>query len=192
MEPVFMILGQSAATAACMSIDRDIAVQDLDYESLRDRLLADGQVLELEDVYETASKSLPGTVLDDRYARLQGGWSSSSANPRFVDAGYQHNANDPSAIKSAEFKVPLVTGDYEVRLSYPPNQNRATNVPVDIQHADGATRVHVNQRAIPPIDGLFVSLGTFRFVDAASVIVRTEGTDGYVILDAVQFLPVKQ
>jgi hypothetical protein len=46
MEPVFMILGQSAATAAVMAIDAKIAVQDVPYEKLRARLLADGQVLE--------------------------------------------------------------------------------------------------------------------------------------------------
>lgn len=48
MEPVFMILGQSAATAAAMSIDTKVAVQDLPYEKLRARLLADGQVLEFK------------------------------------------------------------------------------------------------------------------------------------------------
>ena len=46
MEPVFMILGQSAATAAVMAIDGKIAVQDVPYDKLRARLLADGQVLE--------------------------------------------------------------------------------------------------------------------------------------------------
>jgi hypothetical protein len=46
MEPVFMLLGQSAATAAAMAIDRKVAVQKLPYESLRERLLADKQVLE--------------------------------------------------------------------------------------------------------------------------------------------------
>jgi hypothetical protein len=49
MEPVFMILGQSAATAAVMSMDEGIAVQDLQYSKLRERLLVDGQVLTLED-----------------------------------------------------------------------------------------------------------------------------------------------
>jgi hypothetical protein len=46
MEPVFMILGQSAATAACLSLDDDVAVQKLDYGKLRRRLLSDGQILE--------------------------------------------------------------------------------------------------------------------------------------------------
>ena len=45
MEPVFMILGQSAGTAAALSINDDVAVQDLDYEKLRTRLLADKQRL---------------------------------------------------------------------------------------------------------------------------------------------------
>jgi hypothetical protein len=45
MEPVFMILGQSAATAAVLAIDRDVTVQDVDYAVLRERLLSDGQVL---------------------------------------------------------------------------------------------------------------------------------------------------
>ena len=48
MEPVFMILGQSAATAAAMAIDAGIAVQDVPYAKLRERLLADGQVLEYQ------------------------------------------------------------------------------------------------------------------------------------------------
>jgi hypothetical protein len=45
MEPVFMILGQSAATAAAMAIDARLAVQDVPYPKLRARLLKDGQVL---------------------------------------------------------------------------------------------------------------------------------------------------
>ena len=44
-----MILGQSAATAAAMAIDAGIAVQDVPYDTLRERLLADGQILQFED-----------------------------------------------------------------------------------------------------------------------------------------------
>jgi hypothetical protein len=46
MEPVFMILGQSAATAAALAIDGQLAVQDVPYAKLRERLLQDKQVLE--------------------------------------------------------------------------------------------------------------------------------------------------
>ena len=45
MEPVFMILGQSAALAASMAIDNDQAVQDVPYEALKEKLLERKQVL---------------------------------------------------------------------------------------------------------------------------------------------------
>ncbi|ASO06714.1 FAD-dependent oxidoreductase [Arenibacter algicola] len=43
MEPVFMVLGQSAATAAILAIDGDTAVQDVPYSKLKVQLLKDGQ-----------------------------------------------------------------------------------------------------------------------------------------------------
>ena len=50
-----MILGQSAATATALALAEDIAVQDVDYQALRKRLLADGQVLE-KKVVDTPEK----------------------------------------------------------------------------------------------------------------------------------------
>lgn len=49
MEPVFMILGQSAATAAVFAMNGNQAVQDVDYEQLRKQLIEDGQILEYEN-----------------------------------------------------------------------------------------------------------------------------------------------
>jgi hypothetical protein len=46
MEPVFMILGQSAATAAVLAIEQGVSPARLPFEVLRARLLADGQILE--------------------------------------------------------------------------------------------------------------------------------------------------
>ncbi len=46
MEPVFMVLGQSAATAANIAIDEGASVQRIGYPQLRARLLADQQVLD--------------------------------------------------------------------------------------------------------------------------------------------------
>jgi hypothetical protein len=47
MEPVFMILGQSAAVAACMAIDSKQAIQAISYPTLREKLIERGQVLQL-------------------------------------------------------------------------------------------------------------------------------------------------
>jgi FAD-dependent oxidoreductase family protein len=46
MEPVFMVLGQSAATAAALAIDGGVALQDVPYAQLRERLVKDGQIVE--------------------------------------------------------------------------------------------------------------------------------------------------
>jgi hypothetical protein len=48
MEPVFMVLGHSAATAAVLAIEENVTIQDLPYEKLQKRLKADGQVLVFE------------------------------------------------------------------------------------------------------------------------------------------------
>jgi hypothetical protein len=52
----------------------------------------------------------------------------------------------------------------------------------------------VNQRKVPPLDGAWVSLGTFRFEKGktGSVEIGNQDADGYVISDAVLWLPVKE
>src|SRR5690606_31508462 len=69
MEPVFMILGHSAATAAVMAIDEGIDVQEVPYAKLREKLLADGQVLDIPPGAVAAptaisTASLKGVVVD--------------------------------------------------------------------------------------------------------------------------------
>lgn len=48
MEPVFMVLGESAAVLAAQSIDEDKAVQDINYPNLQSKLLERGQVLNIQ------------------------------------------------------------------------------------------------------------------------------------------------
>ncbi len=52
MEPVFMILGQSAAAAAKIAIERGIVVQEVPYETLGKMLREKGQVLTMKDMGE--------------------------------------------------------------------------------------------------------------------------------------------
>ncbi|MEZ6064828.1 MAG: FAD-dependent oxidoreductase [Planctomycetaceae bacterium] len=190
MEPVFMILGQSAATAACLSIDKGVSVQRLPYAELREKLLEDGQVLELRDPQALLRRDLQGIVIDDADAVLEGDWGTSSANRPFVNAGYRHDGNEGQGRKSARFTANLKGSRYEVRLFYPPNNNRATNVPVTIQHAGGEARVVVNQQQTPEHAGQSTTLGTFEFNGESSVLVSNADANGYVVIDAVQFLPV--
>ena len=47
MEPVFMVLAQSAATAAAQAIDQNSDVQKIDDAKLKARLIEDKQVLDI-------------------------------------------------------------------------------------------------------------------------------------------------
>jgi hypothetical protein len=197
MEPVFMVLGQSAATAAALAIDAGTSVQQVDYAKLRERLLADRQVLAWSGPRPTSRtvidpKKLPGLVIDDDQAEKRGEWTRSTSIGGFVGGQYLHDNNERKGESSAAYRFALTQpGTYEVRLGYTANPNRATNVPVTIQHAGGQAIVTVNEKSTPAIDKTFQSLGQFRFEKEALVAVSNAGTDGYVVIDAVQLLPVK-
>jgi hypothetical protein len=77
-----------------------------------------------------------------------------------------------------------------VRLAYAANPNRATNVQVRVEHAQGTTERMVDQRRAPDVEDRFVSLGVFHFEKARKGAVRitNAGADGYVIADAIQVL----
>lgn len=141
------------------------------------------------------SKNLAGIVIDDAEAKLVGFWKKSRFNKPYLREGYIHDDNTEKGAKTATFHPELKTsGKYEVRLAYTSGDNRASNVPVTILHSAGESTVRVNQKLPPPVGGHFVSLGQFDFErgNQGYVLVATTGTDGHVIADAVQFLPLDE
>lgn len=194
MEPVFMILGQSAATAAALAIQNNVAIQDVEYTSLAQRLKKDGQVLEYADsarssTQSRAATSIRGTVIDDQSAQFQGNWSTSTSIRPYIENGYRHDANTKKGQRSVTFSAKLKPGTYDVRLAYTHNANRASNVPVVLYHAHGKETHLINQQTPPPIDNLFLSLGVYDFDGVGVLEMTNTGTDGYVIADAVVFIP---
>ncbi len=140
----------------------------------------------------SANVTLAGIVLDNVQAELVGSWQESSSNRSFVGLGYIHDQNQAKGAKRVIYRAELpAAGQYEVRVTYSPGSNRATNVPITIEHAGGEAGVNIDQKKQPPIDGVSVSLGKFSFAagQRAVVTIGTEGTSGVVIADAVQFLP---
>ncbi len=192
-----MLLGQSAATAASQAITGNLAVQDVDYKTLRERLLKDGQILEYAGPPRHRGrggasginpKTLPGTVIDNEAAELSGPWQLNNVTHPRVGPTYVHDGNAAKGECVARYTFKLQQpGRYEVRASWPPNPNRATNVPITIHFADGQSKtVTVNQKSSGK-DG-FNSLGKFDFGETAVVEISNKATDGYVIADSVQLL----
>ena len=161
MEPVFMVLGQSAATAAALAVERGADVRDVPYTVLRERLEADGQVLEWTG--PRPAKGVPageikGTVVDDG-AAVEGLWSnrnvwgphghlrpvgelwraSRSVGP-FVGRGYRYAQTDGDAYRPMiEFTLTApADGRYRVEWSYPPHPNRSRDTRCYVRWADGS------------------------------------------------------
>ena len=73
MEPVFMVLGQSAATAAVHAIEQRADVQAIDASKLKARLLADGQVLDFDSEPLPAASSAAGKKTHRHHRRRRAG-----------------------------------------------------------------------------------------------------------------------
>jgi hypothetical protein len=187
MEPVFMILGESAATAAVLAIDKKTAIQDVDYAFLRKHLLDEHQILEGPAGLRSGSldmKSLEGIVIDDEQAVKTGDWHPSAANRPFLGMGYLHDNNARDGKAQITFNATVASpGMYLVRVLYPVNENRASNALVKLACEGGPVEVRINQRQES------AWLKPCRVSKTLSVTVSNQGTDGYVVVDGLQLKP---
>ncbi len=203
VEPTWMILGQSAGIAAALAADEDVPVQKLPYAQLRRELLAQGQVLDLPTLAELPPvpkrqvsidpATLPGIVLDDSVAELKGRWPRSTNFKPHIGTGYVHDDTraDGNSVATFRFTVPR-TGRYELRMAYSAHHTRSTNVPVIVQCGRYTTELTVNQTTPLPSGKPFRRIGEVELTAEAETVITVSnaGTDGFVILDAFQLLPM--
>ncbi len=118
----------------------------------------------------------------------------SNYSTNFVDKNYLHDGNvrAEKGKKSVRFHPDIPEqGLYEVRLAYTARLNRATNVPVRVQTPSTMKTVYLNQTVEPKYDKAFETLGFFQLEKGTNntIEVLTEGTRGFVVVDAIQCLP---
>ena len=194
MEPVFMTLSQSAATAASLALRNRCAVQDIAYDQLRLDLAKQNQVLDFKPEHPKpepiAPASLAGVVVDDLDVTFTDDWVCRH-DGRFVGQSFRSDVSHGKADKTFRFRAILPkAGRYEVRYAYAKVRGASKDVPVTVYTAQGPKAVRLDLSLTPPIDGLWVSLGKFDFdTQEAIVVVSNAGCTGTVITDAVQFLP---
>lgn len=203
VEPTWMILGQSAGIAAALAAKQDVAVQKLPYEILKARLLAQKQVLDLPVLPELPPlpvaalsvdpKSLEGIVLDDAKAELVGAWSHSSGFKPYVGTGYVHDnqQSDGKSVAIFRFKVEKA-GKYTVNMAYSAHPTRAQKVPVTVSSGGKESRLLVDQTQRLPEGKIFREVGVVELSDKGESVLKVsnEDTEGFVILDALQLVPV--
>ena len=199
MEPVFMILAQSAATAAVISLEDNLSVQDISYEKLSSQLLKDGQVLELIKDNRVAfgvgidPDDFNGVVVDGNQIIFEGEWVESTSLRPFIGFSYHHDGNGGKGMRTASFPFEApINGLHEIKVSYVASVNRAGNVRYEIEDEKGTAEYFVDQRKLSENNIIWHSLGSFVFKKGKKYYLRVfnEDTEGYVIVDAAHIIPL--
>jgi hypothetical protein len=200
-EPVFMVLGQSAATAAVLASEEEIPVQGVDYSILHPKLLEDGQILALNKKSRLSRgvgipvSKLGGVVVDGDQLIRTGEWTKSSSLRPFVGSSYYHDGNGGKGVRKITFPFSALSdGLHEIKVSYSAFGNRAGSIPYDIVHEEGRERVMLDQRKPHLGNDTWSTLGTFSFKKGKQyeVILSNENTEGYVVADAIQVISLGQ
>ena len=205
VEPTWMTIGQSAGIAAALAAKEGVTVQSLDYGRLRARLLAQRQVLDLPVLPPVGKiarssgpvsideKSLPGLILDDTQAELSGEWERSTNFKPHVGTGYLHDEqrSDGKSRAVFRFKAPD-DGEFELRMAYSAHETRTTRLPVTLTDGTATQSIVVDQTAPLPAGEAFRPISRVRLRKGVeyTLTVTNQDTNGFVILDAFQLLPV--
>lgn len=182
MEPVFMVLGQSAALAASMAIDGKQSIQDVDIQKLQARLKSD----------PLANGATAEVVVDNddkEHVATTGDWK------------VQHNGYGASMLTTQDAAATITfkpaiqkAGNYEVYVYLPKVKDIAQEIKLEV--FDG-TKKHTT--AIQPAaiqvagqtSGEWVKIGAYKLTagDKASVQLQAAGATGVTVADAVLFVP---
>jgi hypothetical protein len=188
MEPVFMVLAQSAATAGVMAMDAGADVQKIDVQALQQRLredpLGDGSVFEI--LVDN---------LDSLQIQRRGQWKKEMAGgygPNFL----VHEPGD-AGMASLRFTPDIPeAGNYAGYIYFPKATNMSTSTLVivyDGERTHGLTIRESDIRVEGQTSGEWVALGNYRLPPGKKsyVQVSSKDADGKVIADAVIWVPVK-
>lgn len=188
MEPVFMVLAQSAAVAACLAIDKNVPVQDVDVNSLQNILttnpLADG--------------STPEILIDnDNSTSIEtaGEWEVNDN----IHLAYGRNflMNKSNGLGSVKYTPNIqVAGEYEIYSYYPKMNGASSKTKITIFDGEKETESVIEKDSVQiegQTSGEWVKLGKFQFKEGKDVYVKisNDGADGVIIADAVLFLPIQ-
>jgi len=186
MEPVFMVLGQSAATAAAVAIDQRSSIQDADVKKIQTMLRTNPLV-----------DNSPAEILvddnDEQHVAITGEWKK-----------VIHGCYGPSMLtddskgavrKSVRFSPAIgKTGKYEVFTYVPRLPGLDGNVRVKVYDGRTVKEVEIAAASIKvegQTSGEWVSLGSYQLKAGTGAYVEIDNhkTDGIIAADAVLFIP---
>jgi len=186
MEPVFMVLGQSGAVAACEAIDNKIAVQDVDIKRvakiLRDNPKADGRMADYIIHVENKDQVM-----------LKGAWHVSSK--KGYGMSYQEVDTDLAAVARFTPGKDFAAGRYKL-YSYFPKTAESTEAGKFIIHT-GKIRIekNINFREVHILGqttSTWVALGEYEFENGGNkpYVEIMPAAKGVLAANAILWVPV--
>ncbi|SDI73844.1 FAD-dependent oxidoreductase [Mucilaginibacter gossypii] len=185
MEPVFMVLGQSSAVAACQAIDKKIAIQQVNVKEVQSLLRTD----------PLADGSMPEVLVDNEDSHITGNWKTEKSGG--YGPTYLTDNSKAETAKSVRF-IPekLKKGAYHVYTYFPKVMNPAAKTYITIYDGEKATEKIINQSDLQvegQTSGEWLPLGLYNFSEENKVYVEisNKNADGVIVADAVLFVPVR-
>lgn len=185
MEPVFMVLSQSAAMAAALAIDTKKTVQQIDVKKLQ-------QILKTNPL---ADNSTPEILVDndDAHVVKTGIWATIHQKCYGPSAFTEDGKSD--SIKSVQF-IPTISkaGKYKVYSYYPKLDNGTSKTIVMVFDGKTKKEIVVKESDIQvegQTAGEWVALGTYSLPSGKKsfVEITNKHADGVVVADAILFVP---
>jgi hypothetical protein len=186
MEPVFMVLGQSAAIAASLALENGNDVHKVDIKNLQDILKKDPLM----------NGSTPEVLVDNddkESVTTKGDWQvlkkGAYGHSMFIDS------SKGASLKSVRFSPRLSkTGAYQLYIYIPKLKAMASQVPISISTISGIKQIVIKPAEViveGQTSGEWVSIGTYRLAKnkQSFVEIRNAKADGYMPADAILFIP---
>ncbi len=190
MEPVFMVLGQSAATAASMAIDKNTSVHQVDVKALQARLKAD----------PLADGSQPEILIDNEdksHVTLTGDWTTDTKSGGRFGQSFFYDADKGATAKSIRFSPEITkAGKYKVYAYFVRVPEPAKVTTLTIFDGKKPQLINFTQEKVViegQTSGAWVPVGEFLLPKGKNnyVEVSNKNAGGTVVADAVLFVPVK-
>ncbi|GAB2796172.1 FAD-dependent oxidoreductase [Rhabdobacter roseus] len=186
MEPVFMVLGQSAAVAATLAIDGNLPVQQINIARLQHALKTN----------PLANRSTPEVLVDNEdstQVTRQGHWTTIQRGTY----GPSALASDPKStqLQSVRFTPDIPQkGKYRAYMYFPKLPDISSSIALHVHDGTSVKSLTVKASDIVvegQTSGEWYHLGTFDVPKGqkAYVEISTQGADGLVLADAVLWVP---
>ncbi len=187
MEPVFMVLGQSAAVAASMAIDQKTSVQSIDGRKVQELITKDPLL----------NGSTADIIVDDAQSsavQITGDWTQEKAGS-YAHSLLSTQSKNPASVRFTP-SLPA-TRAYQVYVYVPRRKDASSQTVFRIHDGSQTQTVHLSKEQIiveGQTSGGWIPLGKFKLPAGkkAYIEITNEQADGVVVADAVQLVQVSE